>query len=132
MNDFATRERASILKKVVNSARREITVASLEALAVHAAGDEGQRAIVHAQLLALQTIIDNALAELEIIYERQLEADIHQNAHSCSPSARKESFLAAVFISAGRLTLGMLVGAEIFRLVSGSLWRLHNAESGDI
>jgi hypothetical protein len=129
--ELATRERASILQKVIATARREITVASLAALAVHAAGDEDQRAIVHAQLLALRTIIDNALAELETIYERA-KGEVGRKAHSSSPSTRKESFLTAGLISAGKWTLGILVGVEIYRLVSGSLWRLHNAESGDI
>jgi hypothetical protein len=130
--ELAKRERASILQKVIATARREITVASLEALAVHAAGDEDQRAIVHAQLLALRTIIDNALAELETIYMRQPEGEVGRNAHFCSPSARKESVLAAGLIRAGRLTLGMLVGVEIYRLVSGSALALtHRGEPGD-
>ena len=66
-------ERISILEKAVALARREISVASLEVLAVSAVGDADKRAEVRTRLLALGAIIDNAIEELELLYEGEAE-----------------------------------------------------------
>jgi hypothetical protein len=65
----STSERISILEGAIALARREISVASLEFLAVAATGNAAQGADVRARLVALGMVIDDALEELELLHE---------------------------------------------------------------